>query len=156
MTQFVAIHQGHRHHPRGSVWISPALSLCWVRPFGFQDWQILPFSSWYYFSMKRKQGRLSLILIKHFLLSQWRWKTHVGVSSHSVKDKTMLYRNGVDVKPFGTSCPDHFPLNSDWGLYLKCFPPACDIESCRRWGEMKIHACSFKQKGFFTKTVCFP
>lgn len=34
----------------------------------------------------------------------------------------MLYRNGVDVKPFGTSCPAHFPLNSGWEDVLKKFP----------------------------------
>lgn len=34
----------------------------------------------------------------------------MGVSSLSMKDKTMLYRNGADIKPFGTSCPAGFPL----------------------------------------------
>lgn len=36
----------------------------------------------------------------------------MGVSSLSMKDKTMLYRNGADIKPFGTSCPTDFPLKS--------------------------------------------
>lgn len=121
-TWFVPVPQGHRYHPSGSLRISPVLSLHWVRPFGCQDLQILPLSSWCYFSMKRKQSRVSLILIKHFLLSQWKWKTHVGVSSLSMKDKTMLYRNGADVKPFGTSCPAHFPLKSGWGDLLKMLP----------------------------------
>jgi len=43
----------------------------------------------------------------------------VGVSSLSMKGKTMLYRNGADVKAFGTSCPAHFPLKSGWGDLLK-------------------------------------
>lgn len=55
----------------------------------------------------------------------------MGVSSHSVKDKTMLCRNGVDVKPFGTSCPDHFPLNLGWEDILKMFPSCVCHDSYR-------------------------
>lgn len=52
----------------------------------------------------------------------------MGVSSLSMKDKTMLYGNGTDVKPFGTSCPAHFPLKSGWGDLLKMLPSCV----CRR------------------------
>lgn len=46
----------------------------------------------------------------------------MGVSSLSMKDKTMLCRNGADVKPFGTSCSAPFPLKSGWGDLLKVLP----------------------------------
>lgn len=105
---------------------------------------------------RKKQSGLSLILIKHFLLSQWNWKTHVGVSSHSMKDKTMLYKNGVNVKPFGTSCPAHFPLNSSWEDVLKMFP-SCVCHTVLQMMRRNEDSCRlFQTERIHKKMVCFP
>lgn len=80
----------------------------------------------------------------------------MGVSSQSVKDKTMLYRNGVDVKSFGTSCPAHFPLNSGWEDVLKILPPCV----CHRVLEMMRRnedSCRlFQTERLLHRNILFP
>lgn len=80
----------------------------------------------------------------------------MGVSSHSVKDKTMLCRNGVDVKPFGTSCPAHFPLNSGWEDVLKMFS-SCVCHGILQMMARNEDSCRlFQIERILRKNALFP